>query len=189
MNYFRIRLGLACWLLMCLAVIACAPANGMRDEESTIVAWYIEDLAHGIERQAGEVQLVGSSPALTAVTRWLTRSTMDGRVIPPSQLTARAMRWPALRGLFRNGLAVVLGDGEFRGLVAPRKDLSDEEQILANPIIDAENFDRRTMDSLVRGLANMSDGAARRYSDEVAGARISLDQAAGAAVWSTTSSP
>ena len=178
---------LAPWFLaiLFLALASCTTVRGLRPNEGEIVAWYIEDLAHGNERRAGEIQLQEASEELLRLSRWLTGSTQAGKVLPPDMLAARMARWPTLRSLFRSGFAVLLIDGPERGLVAPCRDLSDADLALAAPIIDAENRDRRTIDVVVAETARLDMSTAHRYTDQVIAARCALDQAAGATPWKT----
>jgi hypothetical protein len=176
-------------LLIVWSGTACSSSRSLRQEEADIVVWYIEDCAHGNQRQPGEVQLVDGSAAMTEVARFLTGSSQDGEAVPPRMLDARQRRWPALKGLFRSGLAVVVADGPHRGLVAPNKGLSSADLSVASDLVDAENSDRRLLDALVLSAAGLEGGRQQRYRDAVAGIRIELDTAAGATVWTGATGP
>lgn len=180
------------WLALLLAILTCAAClgtRGLRSDECDITVWYVEDLAHGNPRQAGEIQLVDGSEAMTELARLLTGSVQGGTAMPPRLLASRQQRWPALQALFRSGLAVVVTTGPHRGLVAPRKDLATTEQSMVTGLIDAENHDRRILDGLMISTARLEGSQIARFRETVATVRLTLDQAAGATPWSGGTGP
>lgn len=166
-----------------LACTACMSSRELRHEETDIAIWYIEDTTHGNPRQPGEIQMVDGSAGMAAVARLLTGNVQGDTVIPPRLLESRQRRWPALLGLFRSGLAVVVGTGQDRGLVAPSKGLASADLAMTCELVDAENNDRRILDALVISTAQLEGGRIRQYRETAAAVRIELDQAAGAQLW------
>jgi hypothetical protein len=162
---------------------ACGPARALRDDEATIAAWYVEDLAHGNPRDPGEIALVEHSEAMARLEPLLGGSTMADGNQPLQPVAARRERWATLRGLFRSGAAVTVVTGPNQGLVAPAGTLSGADLTMATAVIDAENNDRRTLDALIITASDLANGHERVYLDPVRQARRDLDLAGGATIW------
>jgi hypothetical protein len=157
----------------------CGEPRGVSREHVDLVAWYVEDVTHGHVRDPGELELPGSTAELVRIATWLAGTTMRDQRVPPRQVAARRDRWPVLKALFLQGQAVVLDDG----LVAANPQVPKEDQAYALPIVDAENLDRRTIDSLLIGMADADHGEARTWLARLAAARIALDTQGGAKRW------
>ena len=169
-------------LLLLIALLALAACGGSpRREfvagEADLVAWWCEDVARGHARSAGELRTEDSSAALERVAAWAGTRSAVGDL--PQQLAARRARWPVVRSLLRQGLLVLVEPG----LVAVRPDASADDRSLAQPVADAENQERRTLEALVLSLAQPDDATTRRYRAALRAARIGLDQGVGGTLW------
>ena len=80
-------------------------------------------------------------------------------------------------------MAVAVGAGPDRGLIAPSRSLVESDLAMVTPLIDAENRDRRTIDGLIIATADLHGSAIDRYRNAISTARLELDHAAGASVW------
>ena len=174
------------WMLALLASIAlagCARTHpGIQPEELQITARWCEDVARGIPRRSGELELVAASAQQQILAQWLAGDDVSGRMVPPHFVRERAARWPSVAAGLRSG--VLLRDQE-RGLVGPAPTLSPSDFILAAALADAENHDRRTFDVLILSRVEASSAAERWYADAVLAARREADAAAGGQVGST----
>lgn len=173
----RAALGLAIGAVLLLG--ACDGSRGVAPEQVDLVAWYVEDVTHGNTRDPRELELPDSTAELAQIATWLSGTTVRDQRMPPRQLAARRDRWPVLRALFLQGQAVVLDDG----LVAANPKAPKEDQAYALPIIDAENRDRRTIDSLLIGMAEADHRGAKAWLARLAAARMALDTQGGAKRW------
>lgn len=106
---------------------------------------------------------------------------------PPAALAARAERWPSLRALFAAHQVVALSGG----LVAARPDLKADDAVIALPVVDHENLDRRALDALVVGMGGDGSGAGdrRAWLELAAATRRALDLEAGAEPWPPAPGP
>ena len=176
----RIRLALA--LVASLVLAGCARTHsGIQPEELLITARWCEDVARGIPRRPGELELVEASAQQRQLAQWLAGDDISGRFVPPHLLRERAARWPSVAAGLRSG--VLLRDQE-RGLVGPAPTLAPGDFTLAAALADAENHDRRTLDALILSRVEVSRGAERWYADAVLAARREADAAAGGQVGS-----
>lgn len=155
------------------AALASCAGRQEADDPVTIAAWWIEDRARGIARRSDELRLLPPDPGLDRLAAWV-----DGDV---PQLAARSRRWPQLTALFATG-EIVLADGRFTGLVAPRPEPSGSLPADAAAIADAENHDRRLLDALARSRLGVAEQIAR-WNAVIAAIRREQDQAAGATTW------
>jgi hypothetical protein len=175
-----VRLAVACLLAFGLLVGCTRSHPGVQPEELRIAARWIEDVAHGIPRRAGELDPVQASDEQRRMAAWAIGDDISGRRVPPRQLRARVARWPALAAAL--GSKLLLIDRE-RGLVGPAPTLAPGDFALAAEIADAENADRRTIDAIVLARAQASPEATGWYAEAVRDARIELDAAAGGTPW------
>lgn len=153
---------------------------GVQPEELQVAARWIEDVAHGIPRRAGELDPVAASDEQRRLAAWVAGDDISGRRELPRQLKARATRWPALAAALRSRLLLI---DRSRGLVGPAPNLIGGDFTLAAGIADAENADRRTIDAIVLSRAQASQEAAGWYAEAVRAARVDLDAAAGGSSW------
>ena len=169
-------------MLASLALAACARSHpGIQPEELRITARWCEDVARGIPRRPGELELVEASAQQWQLAQWLAGDDISGRFVPPHLLRERAARWPSLAAGLRSG--VLLRDQE-RGLVGPAPTLSPADFTLAAALADAENHDRRTLDVLILSRVEASSGAESWYAEAVLAARREADAAAGGQIGS-----
>jgi hypothetical protein len=177
-----------CASLLCLHS-SCASQRELSVDECDLGAWFIEDVAHGHARRPEELEVDAPSVEMRRLTAWLSGGT-QGRYQaggarspedyhPPGPLAARANRWSNLHALFLAHQVVVLPSG----LVAARPDLSADDTIMALPVVDHENLDRRALDALVAGMCAPGSYALRIWLDHAAAARVQLDLQGGAELW------
>ena len=171
------------WMLVLLAGLALAACarnySGIQPEELRITARWCEDVARGIPRRPGELELAEASFQQRQLAQWLAGDDISGRFVPPPLLRERAARWPLIAAGLRSG--VLLRDQQ-RGLVGPAPTLAAGDFTLAASLADAENHDRRTLDALILSQVEASRGAERWYADAVLAARREADAAAGGQV-------
>lgn len=153
--------------LLLLAACAQRPAGAWQPPRAEAVAWWLEDVAHGLPRLPGEIEPIGGGPGDAAVARWAAGADIAGRWQPPRQLAARRSRWPALRQ--------ALADGEIvparAGLLAPAPGVEPSRRAAVAALADAENDDRRLIDGLVLGLGAADPEVERVYREAVRSAR------------------
>ncbi len=169
-------------LMFALALLlsACAAARvSWRPDEAEIVAWWCEDVAHGQPRRAEELQLIDGSDRMEKVAAWAMGDDIRGERRPPRMLAARIQRLPMLKNFFADGL-VLLFDG---GLVAPRPGLDAIERALVEPLVDAENQDRRALDAVLLALTDAPGRMQDVYLAAAVKARTELDQQQGGVRW------
>jgi hypothetical protein len=167
-------------LAAALAVAGCGPAvRGLPVEHAELVAWYIEDVAHGTARRSQELELAEPTPAMERIAAWAAGSEVRGVHAPPHHLATRLERWSVLRTLLRSGMVVVLDSG----LVAARPGLERGDLDYVLPLVDAENHDRRSLDALILTISEAGVDETRRYRLASVQARLRLDEQAGARRW------
>jgi hypothetical protein len=158
--------------LVLLAGCAARPAEAWQPERAEAVAWWVEDVAHGLPRQPGEVDMIDAGPRDAAIARWAAGSQHDGRWQPPRQLAARRARWPSVAAALAEELAVPAGGD---GLLAPALGVPPVRRAEIDGLIDAENADRRFLDQLVLTLGSPDPAVERIYRAAVRAARARLD--------------
>jgi hypothetical protein len=169
-------------LLVSVVLVGCARSHqGIQPEELRITARWCEDVARGIPRRPGELELVGASAEQMKLATWLSGDDVSGRFVPPHLLRERAARWPSIAAGLRSG--VLLRD-QNRGLIGPAPSLAPGDFTLAAALADAENHDRRTLDVLILSRVEVSRSAERWYADEALAARRAADATAGGSVGS-----
>jgi len=168
-------------LIGVLLLAGCArDRHELTPDEARLMAWWVEDVAHGVARTPGELRTETASTGLLKLALWA--EGVPGRTgpwEPPRQLDARQRRWPLLRGFMKQGWLAVVE----RGKLAVKPGVAKADRELAEPVVDAENTDRGGLDLSVLGLAQAGDNATRRFETEMRKARVELDSAAGAQPW------
>jgi hypothetical protein len=165
--------------LAALALAACGDRRNLRPDEAEIVAWWIEDVAHGLPRRAEELRLVDASERMAHVADWASGDEIRGERQPPRLLLARRNRHALLATMLEHGQAVLDG----KGLLAPRPGLELAEREVVEPVVDAENRDRRQLDAIVLALADVQQDGAADFLAAARKARTELDQQAGGKIW------
>lgn len=155
-----------------LLAAGCGAARRDLDgEETRLVAWWVEDVARGMPRSADELATTDPSAALARVHEWASSK--------PPQLRNRRNRWAAICPLMISGTIVAVEPG----LLGVDPSADPGEATLARGLVDAENSDRRMLDSIVLSLVKADPRGSARYRGDVAAARRALDQRAGARPW------
>jgi hypothetical protein len=172
------------WMLLTVMVCAllgssCGDPRGVTGDQIDLVAWYLEDVAHGQPRNPQELKVTNPTPEMDRIATWLAGTTVREQHQPPRQLASRRERWPEVKALFVQGHAVVLDDG----LIGANPSSSREDQTYALPIVDAENRDRRSLEALLISLAKCDRAEAKIWVARMAAARVKLDTQAGAKRW------
>ncbi len=164
-----------------LAITGCERTHvGIQPDEMRIAARWLEDVARGIPRRPGELELAGASSEMLHLAEWAGGDDHDGVRTPPMQLRARINRHPSLAAALRSGVALI--DPQ-TGLVGPTPTLSAADRALAAEITDPENRNRRTIDAIVISVTGASIEAAGWYNEAVRTARIAGDTADGGQLW------
>jgi hypothetical protein len=163
--------------ILVLALVACAgSARELRSDEARLVAWWIEDVAHGRPRDPAELATTDASAPLDRVRDWLRGTrTAAGAWRAPPRLHARLTRWPVVRALLHRGIVVLAGDG----LIAVDPRATPGDRALAQTLVDAENDDRRVLETTVLSVADAGSAATRRLRVALAQARAELASQAG----------
>lgn len=163
-----------------LALAGCgSTSRGFPSAQAELVAWYIEDVAHGVDRRSQELELAEPTPAMTRIAAWAAGNEVRGIRTLPYHLSARRERWSVMRTLLRSGMVVVLDSA----LVAARPGLERGDLDYVLPLVDAENHDRRSLDVLVLTLSESGVDDTKRYRTASIQARLHLDEQAGARRW------
>ena len=150
-------------------------------DEARAVAWYVEEVAHGLESDPFELVEEGASEGMRNIALWALGHIEDVTPVrPPSQLESRARRWPVLAQGLRSG-ALVLDPS---GLVALAADIADEVRRLYADAVESENLDRLALNSLLLSRGELVPGS--RRADHLVGelrrARLELGLRAGGRV-------
>jgi hypothetical protein len=161
-------------LALVVLLVGCSarPASAWQPEHAEAVAWWVEDVAHGLPRLPAEVDMVGGGPGEAAIARWAAGSDHGGRWLPPRQLAARRSRWPALAAALADGLVLSVGDA---GLLAPAPGVPPVRRTEIDGLCDSENADRRLLDGLVLVLGSPDPAVERTYRAAAGSARHKLD--------------
>jgi len=157
-------------VLMAMLASACStrPATAWQPAAAEVVAWWVEDVAHGLPRVPGEIALVDAGPSDAAIARWASGSNVSGRWIPPVQLASRRTRWPALAAALSEG-TVLRWDAD--GLVVPARTVTPSRRTEIETLVDSENADRRFLDGLILVLGSPDPQVERIYRHAIQSAR------------------
>jgi hypothetical protein len=167
------------WCALCLSVIVlsgCARLNtSLHPEEVERVAWWIEDVIHGVPRRAGELDLEDPSPAMRRLQPWLIGAASDapGRCLV--EITRRQERVVRLQAMLKNGW-ILMDD---RGLVGPSPDLTGSEATVARIEADGETTDRSGIDAFILTTVMAGERTEEAWKQATMAARQTYDRAAG----------
>ncbi|MEK7412026.1 MAG: hypothetical protein AAB263_01780 [Planctomycetota bacterium] len=161
-------------MVVCMCYSGCSqrPAQAWQPEQAEAVAWWIEDVAHGLERDPGELEFTAGGRNLQSIAAWAAGSRINGQWIPPQQLMSRRNRWPTIKSGLAHGDIV---SAPVPGLIASSPELAPVRRQQIDAIIDIENEDRRFIDGLILTLGHPDIGVARAYEDAVRRARKAHD--------------
>jgi hypothetical protein len=160
--------------ILAVALLALSACGGQRTaldrDESEVLAWYVEDLAHGLPRVASELQRPDGSEGMAAAAAWLSGPT------PPSEMLRRQQRWAALRALCHDRALAIDAEGQLRA----RDDRRTTAQLAAQ-----ENLARDTLGQVLLSLGRLRPGSpeALRLTGFLTEARIHHARRAGAPPW------
>lgn len=158
--------------------------------EAEMVAWYVEDIAHGLPRDPGELMLQQSSDGMDAIASWATGSRRDDRLVgQPKPLQARLERWGLLARGLRATAVRTTPDGLLRlqdgGLSAAQQRSLGE---LVPNAVQQENLDRAATFQILLALGELEEGSrvGTVLLSKLLQARIYHAQKAGGLPWTTT---
>lgn len=157
------------------------PAQLTRAEVEEI-AWYVEDVCHGIDRNPYELAIAESSTGKREILAWALGTLRElESVAHPAALTVRVERWPLVRQGYRSGALQVDADGLPK--LAPG--IADEIVEVYRPIAQQERLDRLALVAILLARGQISPGSARatELTQALREARLSLDLAAGGKPW------
>ena len=135
-------------------------------DEVRFVAWWCEDVAHGIDRSPGELRSPQASEGALRLADWA-EGAAPGRA---QHLRSRGQRWPGLRSLLAAG-ALETRDG----YLVVRDGIDRDTALLAGRLAEAENQDRRTAEVLVLTFLQPDEGLERELRRQLREARAALD--------------
>ncbi len=156
--------------ILVLAAGSCSvrPASAWQPASAEAVAWWIEDVAHGLTRLPGEVAPVDGNGRDHAIARWAAGSDILGRWVPPRQLAARRSRWPAIAAALSEGTVQRL---EAEGLLVAAPTVTPSRRGEVDALIDSENIDRRFVDGLILVMASPDPQVEEIYRQAILSAR------------------
>jgi hypothetical protein len=171
-------------LLLLLAPSCLAPRAALTTGEIELVAWYIEDVCHGLPRRPGELAAVDASDSLQGIAAWAVGTERDGvSVAHPDRMEARRTRWRLLAAAARDGLLRSSADGLLELLPAAAELKPTERQVreLLAADLARENRARLELDALLLSRAGLrrDSPAGESLLTELRRARSELDQQAG----------
>ena len=157
-----------------ILTLGCAarPASAWQPEEAEAVAWWCEDLAHGHDREPGELEFIAGSARASAVACWAAGVAARAGWEPPRRLAARRARWPALASALASGSVLPAGDS---GLLMPFPGVAPAQRAAVAALVDAENDDRRFLDAVVRAAGHPDPEVERVHREAVRLARRTLE--------------
>lgn len=163
---------IACLVLVLASGCTTRPASAWQPGEAEAVAWWCEDLAHGLVRDPGEIAFLAGSPRAEEVARWAAGSRIRDRWEPPRRLAARRERWRALAAALADGSVLPAGDS---GLLMPFPGVEPGRRAAVAALVDAENDDRRFLDAVIRAAGHPDPAVERVHQEAVRRARLALD--------------
>lgn len=157
-------------------------------EEIESAVWYVEDVAHGLDRNPAELRVVDSSPGMLRLAAWALGNTTDGQqVAHPEPLAARRRRWPLLAQGLGEGRIKVRSGGQLviETEAQVGKDANDDLWPLLHDAVRQENVDRVTTINILIGMLQIRSETDRvaRAVDAFHRARRYHAEAAGGTLW------
>lgn len=145
-------------------------SDELREDEAILIAWWCEDVAHGLPRDPGELRRDNASGALEIIAAWAVGTTRDGRSIsPPQHLDQRRRRWQ----LIQHGLQADMLRIDAAGLLHLHPDARTSTRELYDQVLRQENHDRLQLVALLLEMAriDIDRAAGRRFVREMRSAR------------------
>lgn len=146
------------------------------------IAWYVEDICHGIERDPYELAQADASHGKQDIMLWAMGTVRENQSIAhPTALTVRQERWPLIRQGLRQGVLQV----DEGGLLRLASDADEEQADLYRPGARQENLDRLSLVAILLARGRIPTGSARAEEMTAAlrEARRGLDLSAGGTPW------
>jgi hypothetical protein len=138
------RLSAMLVLLFCGLLLGCSwQRSQVQDHEIERIAWLVEDLAHGRDRDLAILTGPDASEIGHRVATWLHAHDRQTHTRLPARIQDRRDRWSRLAAALQAGLIQSRLDGSLQ--LDPRQD----EASMLRQLIKAENHDRRGLDSLL----------------------------------------
>ena len=166
----------AVWLVGCGG-----PRHQLAEDEVELVAWYAEDVAHGLDRDPFELVSEDASDGRLQIATWALARIDGGQASAhPAILTGRRSRWPVVQRGFREGLlAIDPADGQL--VPAPDTSLGTTWQEL----LAQENLDRLQTARilLARGEITAVSLRGRQLLATLRDARLAYAISAGGSPW------
>ncbi|TVR42905.1 MAG: hypothetical protein EA402_10655 [Planctomycetota bacterium] len=166
------------------------PGSVLAREELQLIAWYVEDVAHGQLRDPGELALLDGSDGVRRVAEWAWGSRSDGRLVRhPDPLAARRGRWALLAQGLGAGRIVYTQTGQLALAPQPRDPQAAVEdaawQGTLRQAVELENRDRVATTSILLALSGVQEDEHRapRLIAALQGARRDHAAAAGGQPW------
>lgn len=154
-----------------LLVLGCAARPALGRDETTLVAWWVEDVCRGLPRTVAELRTENASQGLQRIAEWAATHGTVGSL--PSQLGARRARWPVVRSFLADGTLVPAEDA----LVAVPATVSGDTAVLARITAKEENRDRLTGEVVVLSMAREDERGTRLLRAALREARLAADRA------------
>ncbi|TVR07952.1 MAG: hypothetical protein EA401_14485 [Planctomycetota bacterium] len=181
------------------ALMACAQRPQMLvPSEIDQLVWYVEDVAHGVQRDYRELRLREASHAMDMVAQWAVGDLRDGeQVSHPAPLAPRRQRWPLLAQGLAAGLVQITPEGHLK-YVSSSGGSGDSSDTTALPrqlrqalphAVRRENLDRAATLDMLLGLGGVRETTQRRRQmiNTFHAVRLHHASAAGGQQWSEPS--
>ncbi|MDA3959793.1 MAG: hypothetical protein PF961_03310 [Planctomycetota bacterium] len=150
--------------------------------EAERIAWYCEDISHGLDRDPYELVREDASAGMRAIALWALGELDDKQSVKNPQLLAvRAGRWPLLHQGMRRSIVLIEGSGMLR--LDP--EASKEDRELFADLVAAENSSRLALTSLLVSQGGIAADSRRGeyLVYQLRQARRELALQAGARAW------
>ena len=145
--------------------VAKSGRSRLSPDEAERIAWYVEDVAHGIERKPTELIYADGSDALLRVARWAQGNQRDGVIVQlPEPIDQRSQRWALLAQGIAQGLVAYSESGQLRLVEEAVAALADDDPffLLLEPALRQENIDRVRTSQVVIGLTGVQQDLRRQ---------------------------
>lgn len=153
-------------LLLSFVLLSCEQRRvSISNDEMQQVVWYVEDLAHGIERKPTELIFPDGTESMLRVAQWAQGNRQDGVLVrQPEPLQQRLTRWPIVAKGLAQGLVAYTESGQLRmvGETVDSVGVTDTFVQILEPAVRQENIDRVRTAQVVIGLTGVSQDLLRQ---------------------------